>query len=100
MGYVVKEEDLQTGEMTRRGPFVTEVIAKPRTVAAPHLAIPSGAYGGGYSATSAPRLEAPSGGYAGGYGQRVGSPHSASCGARFARGIRYHAGRGGRDGTV
>ena len=86
MGYVVKEEDSQTGEVTRRGPFVTEAIAKPRTVAV--------------SATSAPRLEAPSGGYAGGYGQRVGSPHSASCGARFARGIRYHAGRGGRDGTV
>ena len=72
MGYIVKEEDSQTGEVTRRGPFVTEAIAKPRTVAA--------------SATSA--------------GQRVGSPHSASCGARFARGIRYHAGRGGRDGTV
>ena len=81
MGYIVKEEDSQTGKVTRRGPFVTEAIAKPRTVAAPHLAIPSG-------------------GYAGGYGQRVGSPHSASCGARFARGIRYHAGRGGRDGTV
>ena len=85
MGYVVREEDSQTGAVTRRGPFVTEAIAKPRTVAAPHLAIPSGAYGGGYSATSAPRLEAPSGGYAGGYGQRVGC---------------YHAGRGGRDGTV
>ena len=24
MGYVVKEEDLQSGEVTRRGPFVTE----------------------------------------------------------------------------
>ena len=71
MGYVVKEEDSQTGEVKRRGPFVTEAIAKPRTVAA--------------SATSAPRLEAPSGGYAGGYGHRVGC---------------YHAGRGGRDGTV
>ena len=28
MGYVVKEEDLQTGEMTRRGPFVTEQEAR------------------------------------------------------------------------
>ena len=28
MGYVVKEEDLQTGEVTRRGPFVTEQEAR------------------------------------------------------------------------
>ena len=28
MGYVVREEDSQTGEMTRRGPFVTEQEAR------------------------------------------------------------------------
>ena len=28
MGYVVKEEDVQTGEVTRRGPFVTEQEAR------------------------------------------------------------------------
>ena len=28
MGYVVKEEDSQTGEVTRRGPFVTEQEAR------------------------------------------------------------------------
>ena len=28
MGYVVQEEDLQTGEVTRRGPFVTEQEAR------------------------------------------------------------------------
>ena len=28
MGYVVKEEDLQSGEVTRRGPFVTEQEAR------------------------------------------------------------------------
>ena len=28
MGYVVKEEDSQTGEVTRRGPFVTEKEAR------------------------------------------------------------------------
>ena len=28
MGYIVKEEDLQTGEVTRRGPFVTEQEAR------------------------------------------------------------------------
>ena len=28
MGYVVKEEDSQTGEVTRRGPFVTEQDAR------------------------------------------------------------------------
>ena len=28
MGYVVMEEDLQTGEVTRRGPFVTEQEAR------------------------------------------------------------------------
>ena len=28
VGYVVKEEDLQTGEVTRRGPFVTEQDAR------------------------------------------------------------------------
>ena len=28
MGYVVKEEDLQIGEVTRRGPFVTEQEAR------------------------------------------------------------------------
>ena len=28
MGYIVKDEDLQTGEMTRRGPFVTEQEAR------------------------------------------------------------------------
>ena len=28
MGYVVKEEDLQIGDVTRRGPFVTEQEAR------------------------------------------------------------------------
>ena len=28
MGYVVREEDSQTGEVTRRGPFVTEQEAR------------------------------------------------------------------------
>ena len=28
MGYVVREEDLQTGEVRRRGPFVTEQEAR------------------------------------------------------------------------
>ena len=28
MGYIVKEEDSQTGEVTRRGPFVTEQEAR------------------------------------------------------------------------
>ena len=28
MGYVVKEEDLRSGEVTRRGPFVTEQEAR------------------------------------------------------------------------
>ena len=28
MGYIVKEEDLQAGEVTRRGPFVTEQEAR------------------------------------------------------------------------
>ena len=28
MGYVVQEEDLQTGEVTRRGPFLTEQEAR------------------------------------------------------------------------
>ena len=28
MGYVVQEEDLQIGEVTRRGPFVTEQEAR------------------------------------------------------------------------
>ena len=28
MGYVVKEEDSQSGEVTRRGPFVTEQEAR------------------------------------------------------------------------
>ena len=28
MGYVVKEENSQTGEVTRRGPFVTEQEAR------------------------------------------------------------------------
>ena len=28
MGYMVKEEDSQTGEVTRRGPFVTEQEAR------------------------------------------------------------------------
>ena len=28
MGYVVKEEDLQSGEVTRQGPFVTEQEAR------------------------------------------------------------------------
>ena len=28
MGYVVKEEDSQTGEVTQRGPFVTEQEAR------------------------------------------------------------------------
>ena len=28
MGYVVEEKDLQTGEMTRRGPFVIEQEAR------------------------------------------------------------------------
>ena len=28
MGYVVQEEDLQTGAVTRRGPFVTEQEAR------------------------------------------------------------------------
>ena len=28
MGYIVKEEDLQSGEVTRRGPFVTEQEAR------------------------------------------------------------------------
>ena len=28
MGYVVKEEDLQSGEVRRRGPFVTEQEAR------------------------------------------------------------------------
>ena len=28
MGYIVKEEDMQIGEVTRRGPFVTEQEAR------------------------------------------------------------------------
>ena len=28
MGYIVKEENSQTGEVTRRGPFVTEQEAR------------------------------------------------------------------------
>ena len=28
MGYIVKEEDSQAGEVTRRGPFVTEQEAR------------------------------------------------------------------------